>query len=112
MKLYHLRDNAWANHLMIQVVANVLDMSIEVYMFDIDGLFEDERINIDPDQDFIQDQGGAICNLVIGNINNLHFVTQEFITAETQFNEEDNMILLSNDSPDSLELMGLASAVS
>ena len=79
---YHLKANTWADHLIIQAVADALGMSIVVCMFDIDGI-ESGRMHVNPHQDFMQHQGGSIRKLVIGNISNLHFVTQELITAET-----------------------------
>jgi hypothetical protein len=134
---YHLEgddrgNNAWADHLMIQAEANALVMEIEVHMFNVDGTPQThqrgehagEEVRLPP---FTPHQGAATRTLIVGNINNLHFVTQKPVTVGTEtllsnaihpneFRPEENITSLNNDLSTtiegSLELIGLAGALS
>lgn len=116
---YHLGSNSWADHLMIQALANALGMSINVHMFNVDGttqVHEDAEHEGEEVIISFPPQAPAIGTLIVGNISNLHFVTQEVIIAEPeaklQLEIEENIPALSNGSIDSSELIGLASALS
>jgi len=77
----HRGNNAWADHLMIQAEANALGMKIEIRMFNVDGTSQvhqdGERAGEEVILPFAPHQGVAIRALIVGNINNLHFVTIE-----------------------------------
>jgi len=77
----HRGNNAWADHLMIQAEANALGMKIEIRMFNVDGTSQvhqdGERAGEEVILPFAPHQGVAIRELIVVNINNLHFVTIE-----------------------------------
>lgn len=74
---YHLQnendEGTWADHVMMQAVARVLDIDITVEMFDRDG-------NRNPGGDIninAGEEGGERQTITVGNIANLHFVAPE-----------------------------------
>lgn len=74
---YHLQnkndEGTWADHVMMQAVARVLNIDITVEMFDRDG-------NRNPGGDIninAGEEGGERQTITVGNIANLHFVAPE-----------------------------------
>ena len=86
---YHLRsydragDNAWADQLMIQAVVNALGVNIEVHMFNLNGTAQIHEEGAHEGEDVVLSftplNAQGVNTLVIGNVDNLHFVAQECI---------------------------------
>lgn len=115
---YHLQnendEGTWADHIMMQAVARVLDIDITVEMFDRDGNHNPEgAININAEE------GGERQTITVGNIANLHFVVPEapdvgVVQAEDDPDVDGLAELLSQNAIKDLEgdLLGASSELS
>lgn len=88
---YHMRHyegdaNTWADHLMIQAVADVLQVNIQVQMFDQHGMPQVHQDGVNQGNNIIfpfigEGATADALPLVIGNLNNLHFVAGNLLNV-------------------------------